>query len=155
MTLEEYELYELTKPSFIQNVNFSTEAKHRDPVETLVQGRRIGGINRGGETPFVPTPWRFRLNAHLPGPYNYICGSTRLDENGNVALEAQGQNLNSAFIYDENGNVVDNYTPSVGLFVYQILPKFNQKTGAQIEKYGFMVVSSEAINLDDYLLINA
>ena len=39
MTLEEYELYELTKPSFIQNVNFSTEAKHRDPIEPLVQGR--------------------------------------------------------------------------------------------------------------------
>ena len=39
MTLEEYELYELIKPSFIQNVNFSTEAKHRDPVEPLVQGR--------------------------------------------------------------------------------------------------------------------
>lgn len=51
MTLEEYELYELTKPSFIQNVNFSTEAKHRDPIEPLVQGRRIGGIVGGGSTP--------------------------------------------------------------------------------------------------------
>ena len=39
MTQEEYELYKLTKPSFKQNENFSTEAKHRDPVETLVQGR--------------------------------------------------------------------------------------------------------------------
>lgn len=49
MTLEEYELYELTKPSFIQNVNFSTEAKHRDPVEPLVQGRN--GISHEENTP--------------------------------------------------------------------------------------------------------
>ena len=49
MTLEEYELYELTKPSFIQNVNFSTEAKHRDPVEPLIQGRN--GISHEEDTP--------------------------------------------------------------------------------------------------------
>lgn len=49
MTLEEYELYELTKPSFIQNVNFSTEAKHRDPIEPLVQGRN--GIPHEENTP--------------------------------------------------------------------------------------------------------
>lgn len=72
-----------------------------------------------------------------------------------MALEAQGPNLNSVFVYDENGNVVDNYKPSEDMFVYQILPSFNQKTGAQIEKYGYMEVSGEAINLDDYLLINA
>ena len=50
MTLEEYELYELTKPSFIQNVNFSKEAKHRDPVEPLIQGRN--GISHEEYTPF-------------------------------------------------------------------------------------------------------
>lgn len=49
MTLEEYELYELTKPSFIQNVNFSMEAKHRDPIEPLVQGRN--GIPHEEDTP--------------------------------------------------------------------------------------------------------
>lgn len=49
MTLEEYELYELTKPSFIQNVNFSTEVKHRDPIEPLVQGRN--GIPHEEDTP--------------------------------------------------------------------------------------------------------
>lgn len=53
MTLEEYELYELTKPSFIQNVNFSTEAKHRDPIEPLVQGRN--GIPQEKDTPVEET----------------------------------------------------------------------------------------------------
>lgn len=66
MTLEEYELYELTKPSFIQNVNFSTEAKHRDPIEPLVQGRRIGGIVRGGDTPEPQT--QRKIYANFP-PY--------------------------------------------------------------------------------------
>lgn len=61
MTLEEYKLYELTKPSFIQNVNFSTEAKHRDPVETLVQGRN-GISERGGEPP---------KNILVDGKYKY------------------------------------------------------------------------------------
>lgn len=103
----------------------------------------------------MPTPWKFRLNPQNPGPYNYICGTTRLDINGAVTLEAQGPNLTSVFVYNENGNAVDNFQPPETMFVYDILPKFNQKTGAQIEKYGYMVVSSEAINLDDYLLINA
>lgn len=84
-----------------------------------------------------------------------MCGTTRLDNNGIVALEAHGPNLSSAYVYDENGNVVDNFQPSEDLFVSVILPKFNQKTGAQIEKYGFMVVSDEAINMNDYLYINA
>ena len=53
MTLEEHELYELTKPSFIQNVNFSTEAKHRDPIEPLVQGRN--GIPQEKDTPVEET----------------------------------------------------------------------------------------------------
>lgn len=84
-----------------------------------------------------------------------MCGTTRLERNGDVALEAQGPNLTSVFIYDENGNVESDSQPPEVLFVDKILPKFNQKTGAQIKKYGFMVVSREAINLDDYLLINA
>lgn len=152
MNRHEYEINQLINP---KKDIVKSNSKHRDKIETLIQGRRGGGINRGGETPFVPTPWRFRLNAHLPGPYNYVCGTTRKDSNGIVALEAQGPNLSSAYVYDENGNEIEIYTPSEGMFVYQILPNFNQKTGAQIEKYDFMVVSSETINLDDYLLINA
>ena len=73
MTLEEYELYELTKPSFIQNVNFSTEAKHRDPVEPLVQGRN--GISHEEDTPVeAQVICRYNITSTKYGTMLYTLG---------------------------------------------------------------------------------
>lgn len=109
----------------------------------------------GGDTPFVPTPWKFYISPGQTERNGYICGTTRIDINGEVVLEIQGPQMNYAYVYKENGTVNYNFQLFESLIVNKLVPGFNQKTGAQIEKYGFMVVGSEAINLDDYLLINA
>lgn len=63
--------------------------------------------------------------------------------------------MDYAYVYNENGTVNYNFQLFESLIVNKIVPNFNQKTGAQIEKYGYMIVSGEAINLNDYLYINA
>ena len=85
----------------------------------------------------------------------YVCGTTRKDALGIVVLDIRGPKDGYAYVYDENGNIKYNFQPFESMILNVLLPNFNQKTGAAVEKYGYTVVSEEAINIDDYLLINA
>lgn len=108
----------------------------------------------GGETPFTPTPWKFYMDTQPTVSSGYVSGTTRKDALGNIVLDILAPKDGYVYVYDENGNIKYNFQPFESMILNKILPNFNQKTGAAVEKYGYMVVSEEAINLNDYLLIN-
>lgn len=54
MDRHEYEINQLINP---KKDIVKSNSKHRDKIETLIQGRRVEGINRGGDTP-EKTLWK-------------------------------------------------------------------------------------------------
>lgn len=54
MDRHEYEINQLINP---KKDIVKSNSKHRDKIETLIQGRRIGGIDGGGDTP-EKTLWK-------------------------------------------------------------------------------------------------
>lgn len=63
--------------------------------------------------------------------------------------------MDYAYVYNENGTVKYNYQLLESFINNYLVPRFNQKTGADAQKAEFIVVSDVAINIDEFLLINA
>ena len=64
MDRHEYEINQLINP---KKDIVKSNSKHRDKIETLIQGRRIGGIVGGGSEPPGPTPKIYVVIAAIPG----------------------------------------------------------------------------------------
>ncbi len=94
MDRHEYEINQLINP---KKDIVKSNSKHRDNIETLIQGRRIGGIVGGGSTP-EKTPYVRWKNPNG----TYCVGIVDLD-NKKISILAQYY----LWTFDTRGTVID------------------------------------------------
>ena len=102
MDRHEYEINQLINP---KKDIVKSNSKHRDKIETLIQGRRIGGIVGGEEPPKnILENGKYKIDISSGAKQAYAAFDVR---GGNVYVYASSLEVTqNVFVYGQNGNVV-------------------------------------------------
>ena len=119
MNKHEYEINQLINP---KKDIVKSNSKHRDKIETLIQGRRIGGILGGGDTPKQETLWAIEFES---GKFAF----GHANEN-QIFVATSG--IDREIWYADNNGFIAGSTESVDEVTGTIIDTYNEHFGTRI-----------------------
>lgn len=142
MDRHEYEINQLINP---KKDIVKSNSKHRDKIETLIQGRRVGGI-KGGEEPPEQTKWK-RFIDYLD---SWIYCETRGD---NILILPKNVNGETPIV--QNGKVVNfmNYSEeTINVFLVTPLNEkgYNVPSSGWLEELTTLTTGDDVPNWNEY-----
>lgn len=154
MDRHEYEINQLINP---KKDIVKSNSKHRDKIETLIQGRRIGKIDGGGDTPFSPTPWIFDTGAAPQSMgQNCVAGTTEFDEENGIGLVMYVESGSNIIIWKMSDGTKNEYTfPVSSDYQNMLRTAFQNKTGITIGYFIFHPYTEETIDIESSITINS
>lgn len=132
MDKHEYEINQLINP---KKDIVKSNSKHRDKIETLIQGRRIGGISEGGDTP-EEILWAIEFES---GKFAF----GHANEN-QIFVATSG--IGRQIWYADGSGVVEGYTESVDEITDTLIDTFNEHFGTNISH---LTPDTELFNVGD------